>query len=260
MGQTPTSAQVPIVEHPDVRRMLLAQKSYVEGGLALCLFAGTLVDDLNSGCDEAERTQSLLDVLTPIVKSWPSQWCLVANDLAIQVMGGAGYTRDFDVEQHYRDNRLNPIHEGSHGIQALDLLGRKVLGTHGRGLMVLADAMTATADRGESQGGEAAALAQTLRDGVQRLGQVTGDIAALGSPELMLANATTYLEACGHLVVGWIWLEQYLATADNPGPFYEGKRQAARYFFRWELPRIGPMLDLLAAGDDTVLATDPNWL
>ena len=109
--------------------MLLAQKSYVEGALALDLYCARLVDDIGlARADQAAAPRrQLLGVLTPIAKSWPSQWCLAANDLAIQVLGGAGYTRDHDVEQHYRDNRLNPIHEGTHGIQAQDLLGRKVL-------------------------------------------------------------------------------------------------------------------------------------
>ena len=156
IGQPQSGPQVPIIDHADVRRMLLAQKSYVEGGLALGLYAWRLVDELDAlsdeGSDVADK-QLLLDVLTPIAKSWPSQWCLEANSLAIQVLGGAGYTRDFDVEQHYRDNRLNPIHEGTHGIQGLDLLGRKVLGTQGRGLMLLAAEMGRTADRAEALGG-----------------------------------------------------------------------------------------------------------
>ncbi|MDO9353505.1 MAG: acyl-CoA dehydrogenase family protein, partial [Solirubrobacteraceae bacterium] len=129
-GKDPSTPQVAIVEHADVRRMLLAQKSWVEGALALVLIAGQTLDDSQTAPDDddRERASLLLDVLTPIVKSWPAQWCLAANDLAIQIHGGYGYTREYDVEQHYRDNRLNQIHEGTHGIQALDLLGRKVLG------------------------------------------------------------------------------------------------------------------------------------
>ena len=132
----PHSSQVPIIDHPDVRRMLLAQKSYVEGGLALSLYCAKLVDD----------GDPLLDLLTPIAKSWPSQWCLAANDLAIQVHGGYGYTRDYPVEQFYRDNRLNPIHEGTHGIQALDLLGRKVVHNNAEHLEELQTRINATCD------------------------------------------------------------------------------------------------------------------
>jgi alkylation response protein AidB-like acyl-CoA dehydrogenase len=124
-----TAPPVPIIEHPDVRRMLLAGKSYVEGGLALGLYCARLVDEERTADSAEDRAHAhlLLETLTPIAKSWPSQWCLTADDLAIQVHGGYGYTRDYPVEQFYRDNRLNPIHEGTHGIQALDLLGRKVV-------------------------------------------------------------------------------------------------------------------------------------
>ena len=135
-AKDPSSPPVPIIEHADVRRMLLAQKSYVEGALALGLYCSRLVDEHDTADDAATGDQAtlLLDVLTPIAKSWPSQWCLEANSLAIQVHGGYGYTRDYDVEQYYRDNRLNPIHEGTHGIQGLDLLGRKVTMQDGAGL------------------------------------------------------------------------------------------------------------------------------
>ncbi len=154
-GADPSTAQVPLVEHADVRRMLLAQKSYAEGALALNLYCSRLVDDVASLDDPAgvAEAEKLLGVLTPIAKSWPSQWCLAANDLAIQVLGGAGYTRDFDLELHYRDNRLNPIHEGTHGIQGMDLLGRKVLLDGGAGLGVLLGRMQATATRADAMGG-----------------------------------------------------------------------------------------------------------
>ena len=133
--------------------MLLAQKSYVEGALALALYCARLVDLQHTAesDDERDETTLLLDILTPIAKSWPSQWCLAANDLAIQVHGGYGYTREYDVEQHYRDNRLNPIHEGTHGIQSLDLLGRKVTQRGGASLAELGKHVTgaiAAGDRG----------------------------------------------------------------------------------------------------------------
>ena len=132
--------EIPIISHPDVRRMLLAQKSYVEGALGLGLYCGRLIDETLSAPTDTERDDArlLLEVLTPIAKSWPSQWCVEANSLAIQVHGGYGYTRDYNVEQLYRDNRLNSIHEGTHGIHALDLLGRKVLIDSGRGLQLTA--------------------------------------------------------------------------------------------------------------------------
>ncbi|MBX9630057.1 MAG: acyl-CoA dehydrogenase, partial [Burkholderiales bacterium] len=140
LAKDPTKPPVKIIEHPDIRRMLLAQKAYVEGGLALSLYAARLVDDERSAPDDKTRRDAklLLEVLTPIVKAWPSQWCLAANDLAIQVHGGYGYTREYPVERLYRDNRLNPIHEGTNGIQALDLMGRKVGMDDGMAIQLLA--------------------------------------------------------------------------------------------------------------------------
>jgi alkylation response protein AidB-like acyl-CoA dehydrogenase len=257
-GRDPSSRQIPIIEHADVRRMLLAQKAYVEGGLALVLYAARLVDEQQSAAPaEAERATLLLEMLTPIAKSWPSQWCLEANSLAIQVHGGYGYAREYDVEQHYRDNRLNPIHEGTHGIQALDLLGRKVTMQSGAGLALLLSTIDATVRRARDAGEDE--YADAVAAVIARLGEVTATIWSSGDPELALANATVYLEAAGHIVVAWIWLEQLLAAGSGEGAFYEGKRAAARYFFRYELPRVGPQLDLLATLDRTTLDAHPDW-
>ena len=262
IGVPPTQPQVPLVEHPDVRRMLLAQKSYVEGALALNLFASRLVDDAASLDDPAARAESdlLLGLLTPVVKSWPSQWCLAANDLAIQVLGGAGYTRDHDVEQHYRDNRLNPIHEGTHGIQAMDLLGRKVLLDGGGALGVLVTRIRETARRATGTGGDGSAYAEELVAMAGRLLEVTATLGVLGDPARVLADATAYLDATGHLVVSWLWLEQWLAAFGKEGSFYDGKRAATRYFFTRELPRVRPMLDLLETADGLTLELDQHVL
>ncbi|WP_412740287.1 acyl-CoA dehydrogenase [Krasilnikovia sp. MM14-A1259] len=261
VGAPQTGRQVALVEHPDVRRMLLAQKAYAEGALALNLFASRLVDDAASlDGEEAVEAARLLGVLTPVVKSWPAQWCLAANDLAIQVLGGAGYTRDFNVEQRYRDNRLNPIHEGTHGIQAMDLLGRKVLLDGGLGLGILLARITRTADRARLVDATGAAYAEHLMTVAERLATVTASLRGLGDPAAILADATAYLEATGHLVVAWLWLEQWLATNGQTGAFYDGKRAATHYFFTRELPKVAPMLDLLAAADRFTLDLDPRCL
>jgi len=264
MGKDPAAPQVAIIEHPDVRRMLLAQKSYVEGALALLLYCAKLDDDHRTLEDEEGRNKAslLLDLLTPIAKSWPSQWCAEANSLAIQIHGGYGYARDYEVEQHYRDNRLNPIHEGTHGIQALDLLGRKVTMQGGAALGALAGEVNATIEKAKAAGGETAEHAATLEASFQRLLQVTGSLWANGAEgvEQALANATAYLEAAGDIVIAWVWLEQLLAADGKTGDFYEGKRAAARYFFRCALPRTAPQLDLLESGDRTSLDADPAWL
>jgi hypothetical protein len=263
-GKDPRSPQVPIIEHPDVRRMLLAQKSYVEGAFGLLLYCAKLVDDELTLESEDERMNAhlLLELLTPIAKSWPSQWCLEANSLAIQVHGGYGYARDYEVEQHYRDNRLNPIHEGTHGIQALDLLGRKVRMQDGRALNALAEEIAATASRARDAGGELGEHADALAASLRRLLEVTDTLCAnaAGGGEEALANATAYLEAAGHIVVAWIWLEQMLAAQHGEGPFYEGKRAAGRFFYRHELPRTRAQFDLLAQLDRTTLDVDPAWL
>ncbi|SEK95579.1 acyl-CoA dehydrogenase [Streptacidiphilus jiangxiensis] len=260
-GRDPEAPQVPIIEHADVRRMLLAQKSYVEGALALSLYCSLLIDDERTAPEEAERTRArqLLEVLTPIAKSWPSQWCLAANDLAIQIHGGYGYTREYNVEQQYRDNRLNPIHEGTHGIQGLDLLGRKVVMDGGAGLRLLLETIAATADRATASGGEAAELAASLTRATGRVAATTARLWSTGDPDTALANASVYLEAVGHVVLAWIWLEQYLATGEDADPFHEGKRQAARSFYRVELPRTGPQFDLLDTLDRTAAQTAPDW-
>jgi alkylation response protein AidB-like acyl-CoA dehydrogenase len=267
-----SAAPIRIIEHADVRRMLLAQKSYVEGGLALNLYCARLVDERDTAQDdEAQRRAGLLlDLLTPIAKSWPAQWCLAANDLAIQVHGGYGYTRDYPVEQLYRDNRLNPIHEGTHGIQALDLLSRKVATGNGAALELLVFEMTASIARarrsgapGTTQEAHYADLADYAAALESALGRLTATTCALRAvaddPVRMLANASVYLEAFGHVVVAWIWLEQALAAAPRTGAFYDGKRQACRYFFRWELPRTQAQFDLLARLDDTTLVMRDEW-
>ncbi|CAN5489417.1 acyl-CoA dehydrogenase [soil metagenome] len=261
-AKDPAAPPVALVEHPDVRRMLLAQKAYVEGGLALILFCARLVDDARTAGDEAtaQDAERLLGLLTPIAKSWPSQWCLAANDLAIQVHGGYGYTRDYPVEQLYRDNRLNPIHEGTHGIQALDLLGRKVVEGDGAALGLLGDRVHATTRAATGAGGEAASYAGRLDETWDDVLRVTATLWAKGDPALALANATLYLEALGHLVVAWLWLDVLNAVGDSAGAFYDGKRAAARYFYAFELPTIGPKLALLESLDTTTLDLDPDVL
>jgi alkylation response protein AidB-like acyl-CoA dehydrogenase len=260
-AKDPTSPQVPIIEHADVRRMLLAQKSYVEGALALVLYCNLLVDEEKTAPATAERDRAhlLLEVLTPIAKSWPSQWCLEANSLAIQIHGGYGYTRDYDVEQHYRDNRLNPIHEGTHGVQGLDLLGRKVVMADGAALNLLIETMLLTVGRALNAGGESAEMGQLLRSATERIASTTTALWSSGVAQDALAHASLYLEAVGHVVVAWLWLEQALAAQEKAGDFYEGKRQAARYFYRHELPRTGAQFDLLSSGDRTTLDMDTSW-
>lgn len=251
-GKDPAQPQIRIIEHADVKRMLLAQKSYCEGALALELYCARLVDEQHTGDDQAaDDARLLLEVLTPIAKSWPSEWCLEANSLAIQVHGGYGYTRDFPVEQYWRDNRLNMIHEGTHGIQAMDLLGRKVLMEQGKGLQLLAARMQATMKR--------AAQVPELADHAHALGQALADVGiatkaawSTGNPTDALANAVPYLQAFGHTVLAWIWLDVALtAHAAGQAPARTGRLAAMRFFFHYELPKIGAWLQVVSARDAT---------
>ena len=262
-GKDATQPQVPIIEHADVKRMLLAQKAYVEGGLALALYCARLVDELHTGnVAQAAEAGTLLEVLTPIAKSWPSEWCLEANSLAIQVHGGYGYTRDFMVEQYWRDNRLNMIHEGTHGIQALDLLGRKVIMNGGAGLKLLATRINATAERAGHIDG-LAEPANALAGALQRLGAATKSAWATGVPEEALANATPYLQAFGHVVLAWLWLDVAIAVqaaqAAQAHPLRDGKLAAMKYFYAYELPKIDAWLGVVARREPLLLEMQDAW-
>jgi alkylation response protein AidB-like acyl-CoA dehydrogenase len=258
-GKDAFRPQVPIIEHADVKRMLLAQKAYAEGALALQLHCARLVDEQHTGDAAASKQAALLlEVLTPIAKSWPSEWCLEGNSLAIQVHGGYGYTRDFPVEQYWRDQRLNMIHEGTHGIQALDLLGRKVVMDGGAGFELLAARVSDTVQRAgriDAFAEEAQALAAALRS----LGAATRSAWATGVPEEALANATPYLQAFGHVVLAWIWLDVALATVGRDDDAMQGRRAAMRYFFRYELPRVGAWLAVVASRDATCREMRDGW-
>lgn len=269
-GKDPSSPQIAIVEHADVRRMLLTQKAYVEGAFDLGLYSARLFDDTQTLATAEERAQALqlLDLLTPIVKSWPSEFCLKANELAIQILGGHGYTREYPVEQYYRDNRLNPIHEGTHGIQSLDLLGRKVSMNGGAALKQLMALIQGTCQRA-AQHSSLDALRQPLEQLVQKLGGVTlallGDLMA-GKVNQGLANSALYLKVFGHAVIGWRWLDQAIRAEEGlaggnsaDADFYQGKLQAARYFLTWEVPGCQHELNLLEARDDTCLEMRDAW-
>lgn len=253
----PVSPPVPIINHSDVRRMLLAQKAYVEAAVGLCLYAARLVDVRDAHPDATARADAglLLDVLTPVAKSWPSQWGVEANSLAVQIHGGYGYTRDYPVEQYFRDNRLNPIHEGTHGIQALDLLGRKVVMSDGRGFQLLCAAIRGSAANPPS---ELAELATRLLDAVLRMEQTTQTLVAArmtAGLNVALGNASAYLDAVGHVAAAWR-LYVHAATASRVGcdpAFVQGEIAACRWFFAWELPKVDNWFAKLATLERTAL-------
>ena len=273
----PTSPQVPLIEHADIRRLLLVQKTAAEGGLSLALFTASLIDRQKNHPDEAvqEDARRLLDVLTPVLKSWFSDRALEANTAAIQILGGYGYTRDYPVEQFWRDNRLNPIHEGTNGIQAIDLLGRKTVIEEGRGLDLLhreiVETIAAARAQSEEADGRLAAEALMLEAMTSRHRQVTEKLtkarADLGD-RAVLANATAYMEFTGRVVEAWIWLRQAVVAGSLLGDeglsgarrqLMEGKIHACRWYFATELPKAGPAADLLDRLDPTAFAMEDAW-
>jgi butyryl-CoA dehydrogenase len=269
-NKNPAAPQVRIVEHADVRRMLLQQKVYAEGSLALCLYASSLVEDAHTATTALARNNAgeLLDLLTPVVKTYPSRYGLLASEIGVQVLGGAGYTREYPLEQYYRDNRLNPIHEGTEGIQAIDLLGRKLGPRGGDGYRlftaeVLATLLTANSDP------HCAPLAALLADALRVLEQVTASLQAqvTADANLGMANATPYLDLFGRVVVGWIWLRQALLASralgsgagDSDADFYQGKLQAAHYYMTWELASLESQGRLLTEANHVAYYMQDRW-
>lgn len=269
-SKDPQSPQVALVEHADVRRLLTAQKAYAEGSLALCLYACSLFEDerTHPNAEIRERAALLLDLLTPVVKSWPSRYGCAANDMAIQVLGGAGYTREYPLEQLYRDQRLNPIHEGAEAIHALDLLGRKVALKGGAGFDQLLAAIGQDVQEASAHP-ELHEMVVSLRPAVSELAAVTAVLVAAQrrDRDLALANATVYLDAFGRVTVAWMWLKQASAaqaaiavpeTAPHAA-HYAGKVQTARYYFRWELPQVNAQFQLLRDLDRSAVDMLPDW-
>jgi hypothetical protein len=262
-SKEPSAQQVPIIEHPDVKRMLLAQKVNVEGALALCFYGSYLVDLAKSGLSAkgltAEDTHVLLDVLTPIIKAWPSEWCLEANKWAIQIFGGYGYTRDYPVEQFYRDNRLNMIHEGTNGIQSLDLLTRKMRQNQSHGLDVLIQAVCQSVDEAKNIGPSNSPLwtrAEKLNTAVLLLRDTTMSLLKAGKndPELMISNSHVYLNMAGCIVIAWKWLKMETTATKNlrnneDSACYRSKLFMSEYYFKHELPKIYAEADLLKSLD-----------
>jgi butyryl-CoA dehydrogenase len=234
------------------------------------LYCAKLIDQheiaQHAGDEKAPELDMLLALLTPIAKAWVSEYCIDANSLAIQVLGGCGYTHDYPVERLYRDNRLNAIVEGTTGIQAMDLLGRKVAMGNGAALRLLMSRIEATMDTAkdiESLAPHAAQLSKTCQAVAATTMSIMGT-ALGGEIEKFLANATPYLHALGHTVIAWLWLEQGIVVsrqldAAPEDEFLLGKQQAMRYFFNWELPRVSQWLQVLEPIDTTCLDMKPGW-
>jgi butyryl-CoA dehydrogenase len=263
--------QIPLVEHADVRRMLLRQKSIVEGALALSLFAARLVDLSLHHPDEATRRkhQRLLDLLTPIVKSFPAERGFESVALALQIHGGYGYSSEYPVEGWLRDQKLNTIHEGTTGIQGLDLLGRKAVAGGGESLGLWLAAIADTAARARSAGVDGAWCDAVVRAGerlaatTMALGQrgMSGDVAG------MLLHSHDYLDLASTLAIAWQHLELAAAAATGlprgvagQRAFYEGKLLSAQYWISNELPRVAILESLCTSAEPSYAAVaDDAW-
>ena len=269
-SKSPAQPQVPIIEHADVRRMLLRQKAIVEGGLALLLETARQQDLAEHGATEEERKAAhlLLDLLTPIAKTFPAEKGFEANALAIQIHGGYGYTSEYMPEAWLRDQKLNTIHEGTSGIQSMDLLGRKVLAGGGAALKVLFAAITSSLARAKTAGVPAAWLAP-LETSLASVRDVTTELASLGADgngEAMLRHSFDYLELFSTVAVGWQWVvqaavaqEKLAAAHASDRDFYEGKLAAAQYWLLTEVPRVEALAALCRSNEDSYARAEPAW-
>ena len=262
---------VNIIEHADVRRMLLAQKSYAEGAMALVLYGTQLSDDEKTAATPEQRAyaHTLLDFLTPIIKTWPSEYGPKANSYAIQVMGGHGYINEHPVEMFYRDNRLNAIHEGTTGIQSLDLITRKVPMNNMEGYLATLNEINKTIALAQELD-SLNEFSDELLSAVSMLKHTTKAVLTDMSTkniDLALANSVSYLSMFGHVIIAWLWLKQGIvatkALAAKPHQddtdFYHGKLQALQYFYRIELPQITVWEKTLNSTDSTSFDMKAAW-
>ncbi len=270
-AKDPAAPPIAIIEHPDVRRMLLRQKAIVEAGLALLVRVSAYADRAEHATDPGERARCslLLDLLTPVAKSFPAEAGFEANTLALQIHGGYGYSSEYLAEAWLRDQKLNSIHEGTTGIQAADLLGRRALAQGGAALAALATEIAAATARAHRAGVEAAWIAE-LERAVGLVARLTATLAR--DPATMLLHARDYLELFSIVVIAWQWLElAAVAREALAGPlprgavsrdagYYHAKLAAAQYWLRTELPRVDHLAHLCETGEDSYARLDPAWL
>jgi len=257
----------PIIVHPDVRRMLLTQKAFVEGGRVLCFLTGREIDSahLNPDPQASQASKDLTAFLTPIVKAFLTEVAMEVTSLAVQIHGGHGFIRQTGVEQLMRDARITPIYEGTNGIQALDLLGRKVFGTRGKSQQAAAGRIReAIAKFGNVP--EVTALATELAKRVDQWDRLTLDLgmAAMKNPEEVGAAAMDYLQFSGYVCLGWCWLAsaavaaKKLAAGDPDVDFYKAKLITAQHFFSRLLPRCDAHAAAARAGATGLMALTPE--
>jgi butyryl-CoA dehydrogenase len=259
-SKDPTQPQIPIIQHADIRRMLLFQRAVVEGSMSLILQCAWYADlsKVLTG-EEKEKYDFLLDLLTPVAKSYPSEMGIPSVSAGIQILGGYGYCDEFPLEQFYRDARIHPIHEGTTGIQGITLLGRNVTMKNGRAFKLFLGEVQATVKKVEEVP-ELRSYAQEMKEALEKLTKVTLHLIGIAQskgPDVFLADSTIYLEFFGIVSVAWQWLLQALAVQKAPrqnpagaeADFYQGKLYTFRYFFRYELPKIEGLAKRLMDAD-----------
>jgi len=258
-AKDPEQPMVPIIEHADVKRMLLFQRAVVEGSLSLLLQCSKYADlALVEQEEKKEYFELLLDILTPVAKSYPSEMGILSTSYGLQIHGGYGYCDEYPQEQLYRDIRIHPIHEGTTGIQGIDLLGRKVRMRQGKAFsLFVAEVEKTIEDACHFQ--SLIPYAERLRDTLTTLQNLTNSLVATSGddPEKFLADSTLYLEFFGLLAIAWQWLLQGIAARralrNNPRQseacFYEGKLLTCKYFFHYELPKSHGLTQRLSERD-----------
>jgi alkylation response protein AidB-like acyl-CoA dehydrogenase len=268
-SKDPSAPQVPIIEHADVRRMLLRQKAIVEGALSLGVQTARYADLAAHGMTPEERHRAflLLDMMTPIVKSFSAEKGFEANALAVQVHGGYGYTSEYLPEAWLRDQKLNSIHEGTTCMHSMDLLGRKVVVEQGAALRILGEEITSAISRATAAG-VSSEWSEAVGRAMGIVGDLTMHLASLalgGKVQEMMRHSVDYLDLFSTVVISWQWLLQAavaregLAVARRPPEFYEGKLCTAEYWIKTELPRIDHLASLCRSGEDSYARMSPDW-
>lgn len=266
----PAKPQTAIINHADVKRMLLFQKSVVEGSLALLLYCSKLSDLIHVEEGEIkERANLLLDLLTPIAKSYPSEMCCLSTSAAVQVLGGAGYTTDFTVEQFYREARIHPIHEGTTGIHGLDLLGRKIMIHNGKAVQIFFEEVSKTMAKASENEAALQSFVEKLQKSLDKAQQATNyllGLAGKGETEKFLADATLYLEMFGIITIAWQWLNQGIVAKEKLNDaheadqnFYQGKLATMRYFYEYELVKVDSLVKRLQSTDSVTIEMQSDW-
>jgi alkylation response protein AidB-like acyl-CoA dehydrogenase len=254
----------PIIVHPDVRKMLLTAKAYAEGGRALVMFCTVLIDKEIHHPDEKVRKDSaeMVALLTPIVKAFLTDNGHIATNACMQVFGGHGFIKEWGMEQHVRDNRINMIYEGTNTIQSLDLLGRKVLGNNGATLTKFGKLIGAlVAEEGVNE--KMAEFINPLAQLGEQMTKFTTEIGFKGfqNPDEVGAAAVDYLRVAGHLVFGYFWARMAQVAlremaAGNTDPFYLGKLQTARFYFAKLFPETATLMRTARTGASALMDTD----